>query len=74
MQTLTEQYWFDAVKGADAEVRRDIAGWKDKADDYVLEFFDNEMKRVYSTRFGDNLAFDYTHDQRSRLTSKPSHE
>lgn len=47
---------FDVVKGADTSVRRDIAGWEDKADDYVFEFFDNEMERVYGTRFGDNLA------------------
>ncbi len=47
---------FDIVKGADSEVRRDIAGWEDKADDYVAEFFALDFERVYGTRFGDNLA------------------
>ena len=47
---------FDFVKGADAEVWQDIANWEDKADDYVEEFFNNEMERVYGTQFGDNLA------------------
>ncbi len=47
---------FDFVKGADAEVRQDIANWEDKADDYIEEFFNNQMERVYGTQFGDNLA------------------
>lgn len=47
---------FDFVKGADAEVRQNIANWEDKADDYLEEFFNNEMERVYGTQFGDNLA------------------
>ncbi|MDF5720613.1 MAG: GNAT family N-acetyltransferase [Rhizonema sp. PD37] len=47
---------FDTVKGADARLQQDIANWENKADDYVNELFDNEMERVYGTRFGDNLA------------------
>lgn len=47
---------FDFVKGADAEVRQDMANWEDIADDYVEEFFNNETERVYGTQFGDNLA------------------
>lgn len=47
---------FDLVKGADARVQQDIANWENKIDDYVSEFFDNELERVYGTRFGDNLA------------------
>lgn len=43
---------FDFVKGADAEVRQNIANWEDKADDYLEEFFNNEMERVYGTQFG----------------------
>ncbi|MUG97933.1 hypothetical protein F7734_38760 [Scytonema sp. UIC 10036] len=47
---------FDVVRGADAQVQQDIAYWEDKADDYVNEFFDNQIERVYGTQFGDNLA------------------
>lgn len=44
------------VKSADTEVRRDIANWEDKANDYVEEIFNNDIERVYGTQFGDNLA------------------
>lgn len=44
------------VKIADAEVRRDIAYWEEKANGYVEEIFDNDIERVYGTQFSDNLA------------------
>lgn len=47
---------FDLVKGADVRVQQDMANWENKIDDYVSEFFDNEVERVYGTRFGDNIA------------------
>ena len=47
---------FNFVKSADAEVRRDIAYWEEKANGYVEEIFDNDIERVYGTQFGDNLA------------------
>ncbi len=47
---------FNVVKSADAQVQHDIANWENKADDYVNEFFDREIERIYGTRFGENLA------------------
>jgi hypothetical protein len=47
---------FDLVKGADALVQQDIANWEDKIANYVSDFFDNEVERVYGTRFGDSIA------------------
>ena len=47
---------FNVAKSADAQVQHDIANWENKADDYVNEFFDNEIERIYGTQFGENLA------------------
>lgn len=49
-------FLFDFVKGTDARVQQDLANWENKIDDYLSEFFDNEVERVYGTRFGDNIA------------------
>lgn len=47
---------FQLVRSADAEVRRDIIHWENKISDYVEEIFNNDMERVYGTKFGDNLS------------------
>lgn len=47
---------FNVVKSANAQVQQDIANWENKADDYVNEFFNNDVEGVYGTQFGDNLA------------------
>lgn len=47
---------FNVIKIANAQVQQDIANWENKADDYVNEFFNNDVEGVYDTRFGDNLA------------------
>jgi GNAT superfamily N-acetyltransferase len=47
---------FDFIKGADALVQQDIANWEEKIANYVSEFFDNEVERVYGTQFGDSIA------------------
>ena len=49
-------FLFDFVKGTDAQVQQDLANWENKIGDYLSEFFDNEVERVYGTRFGDNIA------------------
>lgn len=47
---------FDLIDAANTRVQQDIAQWEDKADEYVSEFFDDDMERIYGTQFGDNLA------------------
>jgi hypothetical protein len=47
---------FELVESADARVQQDIADWENKINDYVSEFFNNELERIYGTQFGDNLA------------------
>lgn len=47
---------FNFVKSADAEARRDLVHWENKANSYVEEIFENDIERVYGTQFGDNLA------------------
>lgn len=47
---------FNLVKGANAEVLRELQGWTDKIKDYLRDFFDGNLERVRGTRFGDNIA------------------
>lgn len=47
---------FSLVKGADAEVLRQIQGWSDKIREYMRDLFDTDFARVRGTRFGDNIA------------------
>lgn len=47
---------FSLVKGANAEVLREFQGWTYKIEDYLRDFFDANIERVRSTRFGDNIA------------------
>lgn len=41
---------FSLVKGADAEVLREIQGWTDKIEDYLRDLFDGNIERVRGTR------------------------
>ncbi|RUT11228.1 hypothetical protein DSM107010_34970 [Chroococcidiopsis cubana SAG 39.79] len=36
-------------------VQQDISNWKQKADDYIKEFFDNQTERTKGTKFGEFL-------------------
>lgn len=47
---------FNIVKSKNAQVQPDVANWGNKADDYVNEFSNNEIERIYGTQFGENLA------------------
>lgn len=47
---------FKFVKGADAEVLREIDGWLNKIENYLRDFFSGERERVRGTQFGDNIA------------------
>lgn len=47
---------FDVIKRADASVLRDLANWGDKADEYLRDFFNDEIERVQGTEFGDSIA------------------
>lgn len=47
---------FNFVKGADAEVLREIDTWLNKIENYLHDFFSGERERVKGTQFGDNIA------------------
>lgn len=47
---------FTAVKVASASVREEVAGWNNKAREYLRDFFDGDIQRVQGTEIGDNIA------------------
>lgn len=52
---------FNFVKSADAEVRRDIAHWENKANGYVEEIFDNDTSTLESDleKATNSVAFEH---------------